>query len=70
MRRLSSMSGDELTTFVERCLCDTAYASALGGRARELVAGQAGATGRTLAGLALLMPPARQLCEHANRSAA
>ncbi|HEY1600178.1 MAG TPA: 3-deoxy-D-manno-octulosonic acid transferase [Pirellulales bacterium] len=63
-------SGDELTTFVERCLSDAVFASALGQRAQMLVAAQAGATGRTLAGLADLMLPARQCHERANRSAA
>jgi 3-deoxy-D-manno-octulosonic-acid transferase len=63
-------NGDELTAFVERCLTDAPYAATLGRRARTLVAEQAGATRRTLAGLAELMPPARQLHEHGNRSAA
>ena len=40
--------GGELTAFVRRCLADPAYADALGQRAADLVAGQLGATGRTL----------------------
>lgn len=40
--------GEELTRFVHHCLQDPAYRAALGGRARELVASQQGATRRTL----------------------
>ena len=39
---------DELTAFVRRCLTEPDYAAALGARAQALVAGQLGATERTL----------------------
>jgi 3-deoxy-D-manno-octulosonic-acid transferase len=42
-------SGEELTAFVRRTLADPDFAVGLGHRARELVAGQRGATDRTLA---------------------
>jgi 3-deoxy-D-manno-octulosonic-acid transferase len=38
----------ELSAFLRRCLEEPGYAAALGGRARALVAGQLGATNRTL----------------------
>jgi 3-deoxy-D-manno-octulosonic-acid transferase len=40
--------GDELTAFVRRCLTDEGFAASLGERARALVAGQLGATARTV----------------------
>lgn len=52
---------DGLTEFVRRCLQQPDYAAALGSRAKDLVAEQLGATGRTFELLAeLLKPPAGQ----------
>jgi 3-deoxy-D-manno-octulosonic-acid transferase len=48
-------SGEELTAFVRRTLDDQAFAAGLGGRARDLVAQQRGATDRTLALLSPLV---------------
>ncbi|HUY31527.1 MAG TPA: 3-deoxy-D-manno-octulosonic acid transferase [Pirellulales bacterium] len=52
----------ELTAFVRRCLADPEYARALGGAARRFVAGQLGATARTLELLAPLVdtPPSHK----------
>jgi 3-deoxy-D-manno-octulosonic-acid transferase len=48
----------ELSAFVRRCLVEPEHAALLGGRARDLVAGQLGATDRTLRLLeSLLKPP-------------
>lgn len=41
-------NGDELTTFVERCLSDPEYIAAFGQNAQRLVQDQVGATNRTL----------------------
>jgi 3-deoxy-D-manno-octulosonic-acid transferase len=49
-------SGEELTTFVRRCLTDKTYAAALGEHAKELVKEQQGATARTWALLEPLLP--------------
>lgn len=49
-------NGPELTDFVRRCLEDTSYRDALGGRARQLVARQLGAADRTLELLVNLGP--------------
>ena len=62
--------GDELTAFVERRLTDANYATELGRRARELVARQLGATGRTLDLLERLVEAADQAQLRSNRSAA
>ncbi len=52
-------SGEELTAFVRRTVADPLFAAGLGGRARDLVARQRGATDRTLALLSPLVgvPP-------------
>jgi 3-deoxy-D-manno-octulosonic-acid transferase len=49
--------GNELTTFVRRCLEDPGYAAHLGQHARALVQSQQGAADRTVNLLALLMEP-------------
>ena len=52
--------GDELTSFVTRCLTEPEYAAELGSRARQIVAAQRGATGRTMELLAgLIEKPSR-----------
>ncbi|MEX2558377.1 MAG: 3-deoxy-D-manno-octulosonic acid transferase, partial [Pirellulales bacterium] len=50
--------GVQLAGFVERCLAERAYAESLGGRAKNLVASQLGAAGRTLDLLMPLVEPA------------
>ncbi len=54
-------SGEELTTFVRRCLTDKTYAATLGQHAKELVKEQQGATARTWTLLELLLPAAVHL---------
>ncbi len=51
-------SGEELTTFVRRCLTDKTYAATLGQNAKELVKEQQGATARTWTLLEPLLPAA------------
>ena len=58
----------ELEAFVRRALEEPAWASALGERAQTFVRSQLGATGRTLALVEALLPPAE--AELKNRSAA
>jgi 3-deoxy-D-manno-octulosonic-acid transferase len=53
-------SGEELSTFVRRCLEMPEYAQAIGERASMAVRGQQGATARTWSALAALLP-AREL---------
>lgn len=50
--------GEELTAFVTRCLRDPEYSAELGGRGRQIVAAQRGATGRTMKLLSGLIEPA------------
>ncbi len=46
---------EELTEFVRHCLAEPKFAATLGARARDLVAGQLGATDRTLSHLIALV---------------
>jgi 3-deoxy-D-manno-octulosonic-acid transferase len=63
-------SGAELTSFVERCLCEPAFAEQLGARARALVQKQHGATQETARLLEpLFQPPAQILSLPARRVA-
>jgi 3-deoxy-D-manno-octulosonic-acid transferase len=63
-------SGDELTAFVEHCLREPQFADELGGRARELVLKQHGATQTTARLLApFFEPPAQILSLPARRVA-
>lgn len=56
---------DELEAFVRRCLEEPAYANALGTRAQQLVAGQLGATKRTVALIESLLATAAPSRRHA-----
>ena len=60
--------GAALTTFVDRCLNEPDYATALGDRARQVVASQLGATRRTADLLDALVVDEHQVAAH--RSAA
>lgn len=49
--------GAQLTAFVDRCLADTSFAESLGRHAKNLVASQLGAAGRTLELIIPLLEP-------------